>query len=415
MIGQHLFRVYSMLIKELVLDRETLAIRNQSMAEAFHKIPPQHYVRRALLRTVAKLPISNSKQPNVHRILLIRPDHLGDVLLTTPAIIALRHALPDVELHALVGPWSAQVMANYPEIDSTITLPFPGFDRSGNKSLQSPYQLALRTANQLRQVKYQTAIIFRPDHWWGAMITYLAGIRERIGYNITDTEPFLTDAITHQHQHAVLQNLRLVEKWTGIVNQQDIEYRFSIQETDRAYIQGYLQEWGIDDNQAIMCIHAGSGTWVKRWTPERWATVADTLSDQLNVIPIFTGGDHEMPLVQSIVQHMSNPACVMVGDTQISQLGALFARAKVVIGPDSGPLHLAAALDTPTVTLFGPADPVEFGAWGSNDKHVILSSNISCRPCRVLDWGNDDPDYHPCMRDITIGQVLEASRRVATR
>jgi ADP-heptose:LPS heptosyltransferase len=103
----------------------------------------------------------------------------------------------------------------------------------------------------------------------------------------------------------------------------------------------------------------------------------------------------------------------MVGDTRVGQLAALFARARVVLGPDSGPLHLAAAVGAPTVTLFGPADPAEFGPWGSRQKHFVLTSDIGCRPCRVLDWGDDDPAFHPCVRDINAAQVLDAARRAA--
>jgi heptosyltransferase-2/heptosyltransferase-3 len=98
----------------------------------------------------------------------------------------------------------------------------------------------------------------------------------------------------------------------------------------------------------------------------------------------------------------------------VNQLAALFKRARVVMGPDSGPLHLAAAVGTPTVALFGPADPVEFAQWGAPAKHIILTSDIGCRPCRVLDWNGDDPINHPCIRDITLARVLESARRVTS-
>jgi ADP-heptose:LPS heptosyltransferase len=109
---------------------------------------------------------------------------------------------------------------------------------------------------------------------------------------------------------------------------------------------------------------------------------------------------------------MKQAAIIMAGDTRVNQLAALFQRAKVVLGPDSGPLHLAAAVQTPTVTLFGPADPIEFGPWGSPQKHMILTSDIGCRPCRVIDWTGDDLAYHPCVREITVARVLDAARRV---
>src|SRR5690606_23855887 len=124
---------------------------------------------------------------------------------------------------------------------------------------------------------------------------------------------------------------------------------------------------------------------------------------------ILTGGDHELPQAQRIAARMRQPACVTAGDTQIGTLAALFERALVVLGPDSGPLHLASACGAPTVTLFGPADPVEFGTWGPPDRHFVLTSSIGCRPCRVLDWGDDDPAYHPCVREISVGRVLDAA------
>jgi ADP-heptose:LPS heptosyltransferase len=256
-------------------------------------------------------------------------------------------------------------------------------------------------------------VILRPDHWWGAMLAFLAGIPERVGYRMPDVEPFLTDVIGHNHEHVVVQNLRLIERWTGALEPQDCRYDFPLDSLDTAYVDGYLQEWGIAQNQPVLCIHPGSGTWVKRWQEDRWAIVADTLSEQLNASVVFTGGDHESNLVKSITAQMSQPACIMVGDTQVGQLAALYRRSCVVLGPDSGPLHLAAAVGTPTVTLFGPADPVEFGPWGTRDHHIALTSDIDCRPCRVLDWGSEKQEQHPCVFDITLGQVLEAARSVA--
>ncbi len=371
-------------------------------------------MRRTLLNTLALVPRFPARRPAHPRILLVRPDHLGDVLLTTPAIHALRSAAPHVELHALVGPWSARVLANYPEIDHVLTLPFPGFSRQPNENLRSPYQLAFNTARHLRRIAYDAAVIFRPDHWWGAMVTHLANIPERIGYDLPDTSLFLTAALEHRHEHAVIQNLRLVERWTGTLMPEHAVYTFPIFSLDSHYIDGYLQEWGIRTGEAIFCIHPGAGAWVKHWPDEHWAQVADILTEQLEARVVFTGGEHELPMIKRIAASMRQPACVIAGETHIGQLAALYARATVVLGPDSGPLHLAAAVNTPTVTLYGPADPVEFGPWGPQTRHYILASTIGCRPCRILDWADDSPAFHPCMRDITVAQVLEAARLAAS-
>lgn len=393
------------------MDRQTLVLRNRAMAEAFHHVSLKHHIRRVLLRTLGAAPIPNVKAPSVQRILLIRPDHLGDALLTTPAIHALRVTYPTAEIHALVGPWSAEVLAGYPDIDVVLTLPFPGFSRGPKLGLRAPYDLALRSARQLRNIGYSSAIILRPDHWWGAMLAKGAGIPRRIGYALPDVAPFLTDAVSHSHQHVVLQSMRLVETLTEkpVKDRQPLTFR--VDSLDRVWVDGYLEEWGISPEQPIIAIHPGSGTWVKHWGEENWAFVADTLSEQLDASIVFTGSDHELPLVRRILSHMQRQACVMVGETGIGALAALYERARLVLGPDSGPLHLAVAVGTPTVTLFGPADPVEFGSWGSSDKHRMLWSSMGCRPCRILDWNGDAPENHPCVREISVSSVLEAARK----
>ncbi len=395
------------------MDREALVIRNRTMAEAFHSTPLKHQARRALLSFASHLPIPKARHSDPNRILLIRPDHLGDVLLTSPAIHALKQANPQIELHALVGAWGADAIANFPEIDLVLTIPFPGFSRTPKSNIRSPYQLAVSTAARLRRLGYGSAVIMRPDHWWGALVARLAGIPERIGYDLPDVKSYLTHAVETRHEHAVIQNMRLFEKWVPKYVPQNLSSHFEVHDSDRAYVNGYLSGWGIDSNAPIFCIHPGTGTAVKHWTEEGWAQVADILVEQLRAKVVFTGGHSELALVQRITNQMKQSAIIMAGDTQVGQLAALFHRAKVVLGPDSGPLHLAAAVQTPTVTLFGPADPVEFAPWGPADKHLILGSNIACRPCRVIDWSGDDLTNHPCVRDITVARVLDAARRVA--
>ncbi|MCC6611986.1 MAG: glycosyltransferase family 9 protein [Anaerolineae bacterium] len=397
------------------MDREALVLRNRAMAEAFHKLPLKHQARRAALMTLAHLPMWRRRTSETGRILLIRPDHLGDVLLTTPAIHMLRQRLPDAEIHALVGPWSADVLANDPALDAVLTLDFPGFSRIPKQSLRSPYELAFQTARQLRRIGYDTAFILRPDHWWGAMVAHLAGIPRRIGYKLTDVSPFLSEAIDHHAEHAVLQSARLIAAQSGNFALDELSLTYPVEEADRQWVRGYLEEWGISAQQRLIAIHPGSGTWVKRWTDERWATVADALHEQLDVDIVFTGADHELPMISNIVARMRHTPALLVGDANIRQLAALYERARVVLGPDSGPIHLAAAVGSATVSLFGPADPEEFGPWGAPERHLVLTSSIGCRPCRVIDWETDDPANHPCVRDIPIEQVLEAARRLAQR
>ncbi|MFO7323569.1 MAG: glycosyltransferase family 9 protein [Chloroflexota bacterium] len=394
------------------MDREALVARNRKLAAAFHERSFKERVRRAALYDLARLPIPRSRRVRPDRILLIRPDHLGDVLLTTPAIRMLRRALPYAEIHALVGPWSSGVLADYDDLDVVLTLPFPGFSRSPKPDWKSPYQLLLRSARHLRRIGYGSAVIFRPDHWWGAMLAHFAGIPHRVGYGLPEVGPFLTETHELQRGHVVEQNLRLVEHWTGPIAAEKVVLSYPVSEQDRLFVQERLDEWGLDRDARLIAIHPGSGAWVKRWQEERWAQVADLLAREYDATIVITGADHELAMARRIADRMLAPARLVVGDTQIGQLAALYERALLVLGPDSGPLHLAVAVETPTVALFGPADPAEFGPWGPPDRHIVLASPIGCRPCRVLDWGGDPPENHPCMADITVMQVVQAARRL---
>ncbi len=382
------------------------------MTEAMHHPPLRHVVRRWGLRAASWLPAEDSPPPERGRILLIRPDHLGDVLLASPAIRALRDIRPTAELHALVGPWSADVLEPCDALDRVLTLPFPGFSRAPNPNLRSPYQLAWKTAQQLRQIRYSAALILRPDHWWGALVAFLAGIPIRIGYALPDVERFLTQASPPQREHAVLQNVRLVERLVNApIAPSSLSLRYSVTDEDRAWTRGYLQEAGLGDQETLIVIHPGAGALIKQWDPVRWATAADRLARQASARIVITGVESEIQLARAIERQMTEPSLVMAGDTRIGTLAAILERAALALGPDSGPLHLAAAVGTPTVALFGPADPDEFRPWGPPDRHLVLTSEIGCRPCRILDWDGDSLDFHPCVRDIPLDRVVEAAHR----
>jgi lipopolysaccharide heptosyltransferase II len=396
------------------LDREALVRRNLRMAEAMQSTSPIHRLRDLLLRAVSRIPVRQQSTISKQRVLLVRPDHLGDVLLTTPAIRALREAMPYAEIHALVGPWSASALANYDDIDVILTLAFPGFARDRKQSLLTPYTLAWKTARKLRAIGYSHAVVFRPDHWWGALLVYLAGIPDRIGFDLPGVTPFLTRRVVHEYGHMIVRNLQLIERGIGGTASQAISYQFAVRDEDRTHIDQYLENVGITTRQRIFCIHPGSGAKIKNWGSTQWAAVADRLTDQLGAIAVITGSKHEMPLVQDIISLMAHPAHNLAGKTGIGQLGALYARSCIVMGPDSGPLHLAAAVGTPTVALFGPADPDQFAPWGPDQQHIVLTSHIKCRPCGILNWHDDNPEFHPCVRDISVQAVCNAAQRAVS-
>ena len=392
------------------MDRAELASRNQRLAAALRSPAPKQRLRDRMLALSARVPVAAARS-DAERVLIIRPDHLGDVLLSTPAIQALKRSRPELGIDALCGEWAADVLSNYDEIDHVLTLPFPGFQRAQSTTL-APWRLALHTARRLRGIGYSSAIVMRPDHWWGALVAHLAGIPQRVGYDFDNVAPFLTRVVPHKHQHVVEQNMRLVSLWTGKFDASEIKLEYPLRAADRAHIQGQFEGWRIEPDKAIVCIHPGSGAASKIWRAEHWAQVADTIAAQWQAQVIFTGTASETGLVREIAEKMAAESRCVAGETSVSQLAALYARSRAVLGPDSGAMHLAAAVGAATVALFGPADPREFAPWGDPRRHEIVTSDIGCRPCRVLDWRGDILEYHPCVRDISVRQVTEAARRV---
>ncbi len=339
-------------------------------------------------------------------ILVIRPDHLGDLLFTTPALRSLRRRYPEARITALVGPWGEPVLADHPDLDAVWTLSFPGFTRRPKPSPWQPYRLLVQAARRLRHHRFTMALVLRFDHWWGALLAYLAGIPHRVGYAIPEVAPFLTQALPYRPgRHEVLQNLTLVgadgeggwERWP---------LHFPVRAEDAAWAEAQFEE------ARPIAIHPGTGAPVKRWRVEGWAQVADGLAQLTGAPILLTGTARERPLCEAIAAQAQSRPAALAGETTLGQLAALFARCRLVLGSDSGPLHLAVAVGTPTLHLYGPVDVATFGPWGPPDRHRVLVSAWPCVPCNRLDYPPEAVDHHPCLREIGPEAVLSTAREL---
>lgn len=372
----------------------------------------------------ARLPL-----PTAPRILLLRPDHLGDLVLTTPVFHALKTYAPDAHITMMVGPWSSEVVARHPDIDQLLTCPFPGFQRTAQKPL-TPYILLFNVAKQLRRGNYDLAINLRPDFWWGAALFYLARIPRRVGYALTPAKTFLTHALPFQSpEHATVANLRLASAGLQALGYAPLEepyvparypLQFRPNQEEQKWVSERLQQAGIAADVPLLVLHAGSGAAVKLWRTAAWAAIANALPDLLtwSAIPriILTGSRSEQPMLEEIARGITAPP-LLVTDATVGQLAALLGWVCLVVGIDSGPPHLAVAQGTPTVHIFGPADPRIFGPWGIPAKHVVVAATQRCPtcpaiPCGHLDIPNEEVVAHPCVRLIEEQAVLAAIKSV---
>jgi len=345
--------------------------------------------------------------PDSQAILLIRPDHLGDVLFLTPALHALRQALPGARLVLLAGPWSAGVVAGNGDLDEVVLCAFPGFERKGKGNALAPYRLLMKTAGELRG-RFDTAVVLRFDHWWGAWLAAAAGIPRRIGYAWPETRPFLSEALPYRAgRHEVQQNATLLEALAPGVEAGLGSTQVAIRPEDRAWAAERLGQ----ASRPRAAIHPGAGAAVKQWPVEYWAAVGQGLV-RAGASIVLTGGPGERSLAAGVAGQMQAPALDLAGQTTLGRLAAVYQQCDLVLGSDSGPLHLAVAVDAPTVHLYGPVPVAKFGPWGSPERHIVLRSPFTCAPCDRLDWPVEALPLHGCMAAIPPEHVLAAALKL---
>jgi ADP-heptose:LPS heptosyltransferase len=375
----------------------------------------------AALYRPPRRPAKPGKNPS---ILLIRPDHLGDLLFTTPALRLLRRTLPQARLSMLVGPWGHSVMARSPHLDEVLVCEFPGFTRRAKPSLFQPYLYLLRQAPIVARLGFDLSAVLRFDHWWGGLLAYLAGIPRRNGHDLPEVVPFLTDALPYRPgRHEVVQNLELAKAISATMGDPSAQVaeeeatplshplEFPLTPEEENWASRFLETHGLAGTPLI-AIHPGAGAAVKLWRAGAWGQVADALAQRHRATILLTGSTAEVELCRQVANAAHCQPLLAAGTTTLGQLGALYRRCDLVLGPDCGPLHLAVALGTPTVHLFGPVGWRTFGPWGDPLRHRVLTSGLPCIPCNHLDYGPEELTAHPCVRLIEVEQVVNAAEKI---
>lgn len=383
----------------------------------------------------------------VRRIVVIRPDHLGDVLLSSPALNLLRQAFPTAEITGMVGPWSAEVASRQPAFDRIAEVRFPGFTRQRSTSLLARYGSIAGLSRRLRREQFDLAIVLRPDFWWGAFLASAADVPRRLGYALPDVRPFLTHTLgPPPRRHAAIDALALAaaaaRRWgkplpgllpasqavpdattlastsahvsgeplSGFWQPLRHPLTFPLRAADRHAAAALLRTAGLPPGAPYALLHVGSGTEVKRWDRLHWVNLALALERDLALTPVICSGSAEHVDARAIAE--ASGARLPVPPPTVGALGALLRAAAVVVGADSGAMHLAVAVHSPSVTLFGPADPAIFGPWGNPAHHAIVASRMICAPCDVIEWPREELRFHPCVRRISVDRVLPAVRAV---
>lgn len=376
-------------------------------------IEPRSDGRRLLLAALGRLLARSDRSGSGRRkILVVRPDHLGDLLFLTPALSRLRRGLPDAEIVGLVGPWGIPVLQSNYRLDRLIGWDFPWFDRRPRRSAPARYASLLQLARLLRAERFDLALQFRADFWWGALAVRLAGIPEHVGFDVPAVRPFLTRALPVRHgRHAVEENLCLAEAVAGPGSGERLE--FPVTETDRRRAAELLGTAAGDG--PLVALQSGTGAPVKRWPIASLARLARRLRDELDARLVTVGGAAERDQVHALGEQIGSATIDLAGATTLGELAAVLERCDLALGPDSGPLHLAVAVGTPTIHLFGPADSRRFGPYGDPTRHRVIRSTWPCCPCNRLDFPTAELPEHVCLQQISPDAVFPVAKELLGR
>ncbi len=355
----------------------------------------------------------------VRRALVIKLRHHGDVLLASPVFTALKHAAPDAEIDGLVYLETAPMLAGHPAITTLHTID----RRSRGRGLAAWLAGEVRLWRTLRSRRYDL-VVHLTDHRRGAWLTRLTGAR----HSVAPERPggWWRSSFTHRYllprttlRHTVETNLDAVRRLGLWPADDDKALTFTPGVDAHARVESLLVAHGLVRGRFIV-VHPGSRWLFKCWPAPSTAALLDRLAAS-GIALVLTGAPDpaERALVDAIRAATRAPVVDLTGTLALSELGALIGAARLFIGVDSAPMHIASAMGTPVVALFGPSGEAEWGPWRVPHR-VVASTAHPCRPCGNNGCGGSN--HSDCLLtlpearvDAAVAELLAETERRAAR
>ncbi len=359
--------------------------------------------RAGYLLTSGGLRATPPEPQGVRKILVVRLDHIGDVLYSLPVLPALKALYPQARLSFLVGPWARDLLLHNPHLDEVLVWDCPWMRRGVSKGMKG----TLRFMRELRRHDFDLALELRGDlrH---ILLLWLARVSFRTGYAVTGGGFLLNQELAHPVGiHQVERNLEVLRALGAQASFQ--EPKLYLSQAERTEAAAFLKELGVREGELLVGVHPGAGYPTKRWGADRFALLIRGLTGELSARVLLFGSSGEKALAEEIlggvgVDGISSRPINLVGRTNLRQFMALAERCDLFIGNDSGPGHLAASLGTTFIGIFSGTNRVE--EWGPRGRGgVVLRAEVDCAPCELTHC-----DDLTCLERVTVEQVLEAAR-----
>lgn len=339
---------------------------------------------------------------NYKKILIVRVDRLGDVILSTPVIQAVREALPSSYIAFMTRPYTSDVVVGNPCLNDVIV-----YDKDGrHKSFISTIFFAFG----LRKYKFDLALILHSTAR-ANFIAFLAGIPRRIGYT-RKAGWFLTDKLPYVKwqgtKHEIDYTLDVVRAAGINFNAKNIKLFMPVDKADEDFAASFLSKNNVSEKDKLACIHPAAGCVSRIWPAKKFCELADRLITDAHCKVIILGIKDELKYAEAIKQNMSHEP-IIAKDFTIRQTAALLKRCSFLVSTDTGPAHIASAVGTPCITIFGRKQaglgPVRWKPIGKDN--VIFHKDVGCAKCAA----------HKCMKNflcldaVTTDEVLDAAKK----
>jgi len=339
------------------------------------------------------------------RILIIRTDRIGDVVLSTPVIKALRNSFPDSYIAFMVRPYARDIVEGNPCLDEVII-----YDKDGmHKSFLSTLLFGLR----MRKKRFDTAIILHPTNR-AHIVAFIAGIPNRIGLD-RKLPALLTKALRDEkflgQKHELEYTLDILKK-IG-VETSDKSLYVPIKESNVASINSKLSQKGVKDSDLLVAVHPGASCPSKRWPLEYFAGLIDRLKSNYDICVVLVSGPDDTAWVSQLKKMVKSDIADLSGKTSVGELAALLKRCNLFISNDSGPVHVATAVGTPNIVIFGRKQPgLSPRRWAPTGKEdIVLYKDAGCKVCLAHNCKNG----FKCLKAITVDEVFTASKKFIIR
>jgi heptosyltransferase-1 len=344
--------------------------------------------------------------PGTMNILIVKLSAIGDVVHTLPSLTALRTLYPDAHITWVVEEASSDIILNHPHLDR-ILVSRRKYWVDNLKKFRNVSETITEIRSLISDLKdrhYDLVIDFH-GLLKSSLFVFLSGGKRKLGYNSMQEMSglFIDEKIFEDMSKHAVDRYMDFSRYLGAEVEQP-EFFISIEEDNKTRVKRLLRENNIDSADPFVAINAIAFWETKLWDNDKFARLCDRIVKELHYPVVFTGSASDGS-IERIRLMMTQPSINLEGQTSLRDLAYLYTLSALLVTTDSGPMHIAAAVKTPTVALFGPTDPTRTGPYGKN--HIVIRKELPCSPCFLKRC-----DTNRCMQEISTDEVFEAIKTV---